>query len=102
MGNIRDRIPVISETLTISSAAVSLTVNIYGNITGSDIEAEVYVETAQIRFDFSPGNPATGGAVEAGQNFMLYNETEIKNVRMIRGGSTDATVRVLYFKTSKT
>ena len=91
-----------SESLTISSTVVSLTQSIYGDHPNYLLEAEIYVETAQIRVAFSPAGPNTGLAVEVGQNFKLYNQSEIENARLIRGGSTDATVRVLYFKTSTT
>ena len=100
MGNPSDRIPFGQETITVSSSEVLLDNTIYNPYAdGHKLETEIYVETAQIRFGFYPNGATTGPPVEAGQNFSLYNETEIKNVRLIRGGSTDATVRVQYFKT---
>ena len=91
-----DRTPLLNETLTVSSVAKTLTSATYGDSPG----ANIYVESAPIRFWVNGVNPTTtvGILVDAGGSIELGSVAEITVFRAIATTGADAKLQVAYWR----
>jgi hypothetical protein len=94
-------IPYAKETLTISSTALPLTVDVYKTGKFIDVQrAFITVEDAAIRFWTDGSTPASatdeGHLVEAGGQIELTLTKSITGFKAVRDTSTDAVLQVTY------
>jgi len=93
-------VPFDHETITVSSSAVGLTQSKFSNYLSSKLRAFITCEGAQIRFwlDGTAPTSTDGHLLEAGQNLTIDSPDALTKFKAIRTGTTDATLRVSYFK----
>jgi hypothetical protein len=88
------------ESVTVADAAIGCTSATY-SVSGQrgPVAALISVETAELRFRVDGSNPtaAVGHVLQPGESVVLTGPN-IQSLKMIRTGSTSATVRVTYFR----
>lgn len=96
--------PFAHESLTVSTAAVSLTAATYAP-TGATAAAYAYitVETDSVRWwaDGTAPTSSVGHAQAAATSFSLCDIAALSGLRVIRSGASDATLRVSYFRAAQ-
>ena len=82
------------ESITVSTAVKSFTAATMNNAR----VATCTTETDSIRYRFDSGDPTSsvGHSVAANSSLTVYGINNLKNFKMIRSGSGDATVRCTY------
>lgn len=93
------------ESITVSTTSVSpITTTIQSTLTNGlreqAVEAVVTIETNPIRYrvDGTAPTSSEGHLLNAGDVLTVQGFQNITNLKMIRQGSADATVRITYFK----
>ena len=84
------------ETITVSTAAIGVTSTVCKDAGGSRQPAIVQVKSQSIYFSLhsATATPDSGDFKANDGDFFRFSKTEIAKLRMIRSGSSDATVKV--------
>lgn len=112
---IDDAIPAVDhEAITVSTSAIGLTAgklttaNLANAVSGEQSYIEVKrvskalitVETDLVRFRIDGTNPtsSTGHQLSAGDSLEISGFQNLTNIRFIRSGAADATIRITYYR----